>query len=147
MCVNFFWNVQCHNWDTICIYGEKGILRINGYYIGLNIGKFKNHNFFLFSQDDFWLYPSLKRNNWYSVLNTFILATRHFWHYQQCLFSWVWMLKWLLLRLISSSSLHAHKMAVKIGPHSTLSENISSEKMVKYNPQSIPNEADTYPKN
>lgn len=30
---------------------------------GLNIGtgKFKDHNFFLFSQDDFWLYPSLNQ--------------------------------------------------------------------------------------
>lgn len=70
---------------------------------GFNTGtrKLKEHNFSLFSQKDFWLYHN-NRITITIVLNTFVSATRYFWH-QQCLLSWAWKLKWALGFILSST--------------------------------------------
>ena len=106
---------------------------------GFNIetGKFNHHNFFLFSQNDFWLYPSHNKKH-------LILCSEYiYFGYKTplalpAMFALLSLdVKITSLGLISSSTLHAHKIAVRIAPHSTLPENISSAKKVRYKPQSV----------
>lgn len=98
--------------------------------------KIKVPNFFLFSQNDFWLYPSLNKKQ-------LILCSEYIYFGYKTPLALPAMLallsldvKMTSLGLISSSTLLSHKKAARIGPHSTLLENISSAKKVRYKPQS-----------
>jgi len=87
-------------------------------------GKFKYHNFFLFSQNNFWLCPSLNQTQ-------LILCSEYIY------FGYKTPLALPAMFALLCSTVHIHKKAVRIGPQSTLPENISSATMVRYQPQRI----------